>query len=297
MKPIDKPLLNDISDTARFVALLRALESDRPDAHFHDPYARKLAGEGAEKMLNFLGKSYRFDSRIMAVRTRVIDELILESVYKEGVDLVLNLAAGLDTRPYRLELPLSLHWVEVDFPGILAHKGHLMAAERPRCELETIPIDLKDRSGRNKLFEELNATSRKVLILTEGLLMYLPEEDVIQLAQDLSRQTNFGLWLMDLLSPEELKWIKEKFGKHFEEAKARVYFAPQEGADFFQPHGWSTIKFHSFEKEARRLNREAPLNRLLRWLSPIAPHGWVEKHRVKYGCAILRREEIAQFQS
>jgi O-methyltransferase involved in polyketide biosynthesis len=64
----------------------------------------------------------KFGGWSLVVRICVIDELILRSIEQEGIDTVLNLGAGLDTRPYRLSLPSSLHWIEVDFPAILNYK-------------------------------------------------------------------------------------------------------------------------------------------------------------------------------
>ncbi|PYP21274.1 MAG: hypothetical protein DMD55_20385, partial [Gemmatimonadetes bacterium] len=95
--------IQHVSDTARWVALYRAMESERPDALFHDPYARRLAGARGEQILASLPKG-RTWAWAMIVRTAVMDELILRAVARDGVGTVLNLAAGLDTRPYRLPL-------------------------------------------------------------------------------------------------------------------------------------------------------------------------------------------------
>ena len=57
----------------------------------------------------------------MVARTKVIDDVIMTAI-GEGCDQVLNLAAGLDTRPYRLGLPKDFTWVEADLPGLLAEK-------------------------------------------------------------------------------------------------------------------------------------------------------------------------------
>src|SRR6184192_1868522 len=95
--------IEHVSDTARWVALYRAMESERPDALFHDPYARRLAGERGERILASMRKG-RAWAWPMIVRTAVMDELILRAIQRDRVDTVLNLAAGLDTRPYRLPL-------------------------------------------------------------------------------------------------------------------------------------------------------------------------------------------------
>jgi len=65
----DAPLIRNVSDTALWVAAYRALESERPDALFHDPYARELAGERGWRILEGLPKARRTDWP-MVVRTR-----------------------------------------------------------------------------------------------------------------------------------------------------------------------------------------------------------------------------------
>src|SRR5215471_1202996 len=146
-----RPILESISDTARWVAMYRALESDRPDAHFHDPYARLLAGERGEEIVRKL-PGFRFGSWPMVVRTCLFDELLLRCVEREGADLALNLAAGLDTRPYRLPLPPTLRWVEVDLPEILDYKDARLHDKAPHCHRESVRLDLQDSARRRELF-------------------------------------------------------------------------------------------------------------------------------------------------
>src|SRR5262245_15406547 len=98
--------IRDVSDTALWVALYRAEESERKDALFHDPYARRLAGERGQRILDTVPGAHRI-SWPMVVRTQVLDEIILRLVKEHGVDTVLNLAAGLDARPWRLPLPAA----------------------------------------------------------------------------------------------------------------------------------------------------------------------------------------------
>lgn len=126
-------ILESVSDTALLVAHHRAMESARPDALFHDPYAERLAGDRGEE----IARRLRWGKRIAwstITRTVLIDEIVSRLV-REGVDTVLNLAAGLDARPYRLPLPPSLHWVEMDLPALIAAKTELMKDETPRCPL------------------------------------------------------------------------------------------------------------------------------------------------------------------
>src|SRR5262245_26282202 len=110
--------IENVSDTARWVAIYRAMETERPDAIFTDPYARQLGGAKGEAIVNAMRRG-RSAAWAMITRTAVFDEIISAKVQGSGVDVVLNLAAGLDTRPWRMSLPPSLRWVDVDLPGIL----------------------------------------------------------------------------------------------------------------------------------------------------------------------------------
>ncbi len=86
--------------------------------------------------------------------------------------MVVNLAAGLDTRPYRMALPATLQWIEVDLPGILSYKEEILASEKPACVLERVRLDLSDATARRELFTQLGRRAAKSLILTEGLIIY-----------------------------------------------------------------------------------------------------------------------------
>src|ERR1700733_8693468 len=94
--------VSNVSDTARWVAVYRANESARPDALFNDPLAERLAGEHGRDIVARFPRTMR-SGWWMVARTKIIDDTILEAIH-DGCDRVLNLAAGLDTRPYRVDL-------------------------------------------------------------------------------------------------------------------------------------------------------------------------------------------------
>src|SRR5690349_21302159 len=195
----NQPLIRNVSDTARWVAVYRAQESERTDAHFRDPFARRLAGERGEKIAKSmpLGGDSAWS---MITRTVLIDRLVREEVSR-GTDTVINLAAGLDSRPYRLPLPNTLRWIEVDLPEILNYKEQVLREEKPVCALERIRLDLANVAARRELFEELGRKAKRALVITEGLVIYLNAEDVGGLAQDLARPATFKSWIVDVASP------------------------------------------------------------------------------------------------
>jgi methyltransferase (TIGR00027 family) len=281
--------IRHVSDTARWVALYRAMESERPDALFHDPYARTLAGERAEQIVASLPKGASM-SWPMVVRTVVLDELITKSVARDGVDTVLNLAAGLDTRPYRLPLPSQLRWIEVDFPDMIAYKQDHLANAKPVCALEQVGLDLTEISRRRELFAKIGSTSKQVLVVSEGLLIYLSREQVGALADDLTAPPTFRWWLIDIAGPRILKRMEKTWGRAVAAGNAPFKFAPAEGTQFFEGHGWVEAEFRSMWVEANRLKRaEIPFAWLWQLLGRLSPKRRQEEFRRMAGMVLLRR--------
>ena len=66
----------------------------------------------------------------IGVRTRFLDDLVIETIARENIEVVLSIGSGLDTRPWRLELPSNLQWIEADFPEMLDYKTRAMAKNR-----------------------------------------------------------------------------------------------------------------------------------------------------------------------
>jgi methyltransferase (TIGR00027 family) len=276
-----------VSDTARWVALYRAMESERADALFRDPYARRLAGERGEAILAGIRRARSWDWPHI-VRTAVFDELITRCI-AEGADAVLNLAAGLDARAWRLALPATLTWIEVDFPDVLAFKREQLAAERPRCRVAWEPADLADAAQRSALFSKVGAAHRRVLVVSEGLLVYLLADQVAALADDLHAQGAFHWWLIDIASPRLLKMMKKWAGPQLVQGNAEMHFAPAESTGFFAPHGWKEAEFRGTFGEAVRLKR------LPRWMVVWRVLGLLQSPKRKQemarfaGCALLER--------
>jgi methyltransferase (TIGR00027 family) len=253
--PADEGLIRNVSDTARLVALDRAIETERPDALFHDPFARRLAGERGVRIAksNPLGAGKSGIGWPIITRTYLIDRMIQAHI-AQGGDAVINLAAGLDTRPYRMDMPSSLQWIEVDLPEILAHKEGILRGEKPVCALERIRLDLSDVPARQELFARLGRESRKALVISEGLVVYLSPDEVALLARDLAAQPSFGFWILDMVSPKLLATLQKRMTANLKQA-APFKFAPAEGPGFFAKFGWSVIEANSLLRAAARVHR------------------------------------------
>jgi methyltransferase (TIGR00027 family) len=249
--------IQDVSETALMVAIWRAAENTHPNPLYRDPLALKLAGDRGREIIKGLPKGRTSISRwMMAIRTRVIDDLIREAV-ADGVDLVLNLGAGLDTRPYRMELPSSLCWVEVDRPKIIELKEARLLGEKPACKLERVSCDLADVSSRRALLASANEKGKNALVLTEGVIPYLSEEEVGALASDLHKYPCFRLWIADYFSPFVTKY-RQAQSKKMRIENAPFKFDPKDYFGFFLDHGWQAKDVRYIVDAAQKLGRLPP---------------------------------------
>ena len=223
-------------------------------------------------------------------RTYAYDEFIIQQV-REGVDMVVNLAAGLDARPYRMNLPASLHWIEVDLPGILDYKEEILRGEKPACILDRVRLDLSDVAARRQLFAALGDAAKNVLIITEGLLIYFSRDEVASLAQDLAAVPSFNHWIIDIVSPGLLKMLHKGMGEQIREGKAEFKFAPEEGPMFFTENGWDVVDVRSTLKTAARLKR---LTLWMRLLSFLPDSQGKQGSRPWSGICLLRNQSAAQ---
>ena len=280
--------LQHISDTARWMAYARAMEAERPDAIFQDSLSRRLAGEAGEAIARAVGDA-EIIARGIAVRTAVMDELILQKVNRDEVDLILNLAAGLDTRPWRLALPSKLRWVDVDLPAILKYKTSVIGSERPVCKYESLDADITDSTARARVFEHCGG-ARRVLVVTEGLLVYLTPAQVAALAQDLHGQSSFMWWLTDLTGPRALEMLRRVWGPMLR--GAAFQFGPADSAEFFRQLGWRELLFRSSQEEARRLHRGTSAMLLSRLMLFFSSRSLREEFRRLSGVALLARDVV-----
>lgn len=242
-----------MSDTALWVAAYRAEESERRQPLFSDPFARRLAGERGLELLDSMPRGRQF-AWPMVIRTLLFDRFVTERL-ADGLDLVVNLAAGLDARPYRMELPAELTWIEVDLPQMIDAKSAVLADDRPVCTLERIAVDLADGDARRELLRRLGDRGRRILVLTEGLLVYLARDDVAALAGELAAQPAIRWWATDLASPALLRSMSRTWGRAVASAGAPFRFAPEEGPAFFEAYGWRPAEVHSTFHVAGRLGR------------------------------------------
>ncbi|MFF0487590.1 class I SAM-dependent methyltransferase [Nocardia sp. NPDC004068] len=221
-----------VSDTARWVAAHRAVESERPDALFEDPLADRLAGARG-RAIAATAESSMSDNWFLVTRTKLIDDQVTAAI-DQGCEVIVNLGAGLDTRPYRLPLPADLTWIETDLPDLIAEKETLLTDETPRCRLIRTALDVTDIVAVATLLDTI--ADRRALVLTEGLLMYLPEPAVAALSTTLHRPK--VQWCLDFSTAGVANLMTNRNEDLLQ--RAPWIFLPPNGIAYFETQGWQT---------------------------------------------------------
>jgi methyltransferase (TIGR00027 family) len=216
----------------------------------------------------------------------LFDTGIIDLLARESLDTVINLAAGLDSRPFRLALSSSLRWIEIDLPDIVTYKQPLLSGETARCRLEVRAVNLANVLDRRQTFTELDRTSKRVLVLSEGLLCYLTTDQVSALAKELRNQARFEYWMVEVMAPKALEWVQGRFGRELAVAGARLQFGPLDWRTFYQSHGWDVVDFKSLIDVAQRFKRAPFMSTIYRGVGRAFPAWW---RKWDSGVALLRQ--------
>ena len=154
-------IASSVGATAVMVAAGRAAETRRPDGLISDPYAELLvarAGTGIwEHMVDdvLVGKLAELDDALagmlehmrtyQAVRTHFFDSFFADAA-SAGIEQVVILASGLDTRAYRLGWPTATTVYEIDQPKVLEYKAAVLAEHDvpPAARLRPVGVDLRE---------------------------------------------------------------------------------------------------------------------------------------------------------
>ena len=189
--------LRGVGKTALGMALVRAQESRREDRLFDDPYAQAFADAAAGAFsaepaaagewtrggpLARLGEVFAFHA---AIRTRFFDDYLLGAA-AAGCRQVVLLAAGLDSRAFRLPWPAGVRLFELDLPDVIGFKETALARRdaKPACERTVIPADLRGPWPARLTAAGFERAARTAW-LAEGLLLYLTAGEAVGLLTDI----------------------------------------------------------------------------------------------------------------
>jgi methyltransferase (TIGR00027 family) len=266
-RPAEEP--RPVALTARWIAAARAHESARPNRLFDDPFAAALAdstelglatgralGAGASVVDELIVQASRtFGAPLLAIRTRFFDELLLHAVRTSRVRQVVLLAAGLDTRAYRLPWPLGTHLYELDQPAVLAAKSATLAklGAEPACHRHTLDVDLAEAGWEERLRAAGYDPHALSAWLAEGLLMYLDAQAVQQLLRTTAQLAAPGSWLgADLFNTVVLTApLLRPLVDLMAAQGAPWQFASDDPASLFAEAGWTADVTEAREAGAR----------------------------------------------
>ncbi|MET9927990.1 MULTISPECIES: SAM-dependent methyltransferase [unclassified Streptomyces] len=233
--------MDAVSYTAQWMAAARAQESEREDALFTDPLARDLAApRGFELIERYVGGGVL---PFISIRTRFLDDAIKEIVAGSGIQQVVLIAAGMDTRAFRLDWPDGTELYEVDHAALIAEKRRRLDAlgAEPRTDRREVSADLT-----TEWLPDLEAAGfdrgRPTLWVAEGLTFFLTEEQAGGLLRLLASASAPGSHLaFDMLGRAMLR---SPFSKRFLDALAADdtpwLFGTDEPEEFLTGHGWKT---------------------------------------------------------
>lgn len=273
-----------VHETALLTAAYRAGEAERPDALFSDPFAARLAGERGRSLAREAKGSAIWEMGV-AVRTRVIDDLLFAAFADEAIELVVDLGAGLDTRPYRLAVPPGVRWIEVDVPEIFAQKNAVLEAFAPACPIEQLSLDLLDLAARGAFFDRL-AREGRILVLCEGLLSYFSPSEVGVLARDLHAVPGVRGWIFDHTTP----FLIDLAARTWPAAAGRPgeRFAPDDVGGFFAAHGWGIARAVQTGETAAAFGRVAPWPALAELIELLPVPEMADREHWRSGCVLLK---------
>ena len=283
-------LASSVGATATMVAAARALASRAPDSLIDDPYAADLVRavgvdfftrlvDGEIPLSTLEGDGPRFMANVIAVRTRFFDDFFVHAG-GAGIRQAVILAAGLDSRPYRLPWAAGTTVFEVDQPKVIEFKTTTMDAigATPTADRRTVSIDLREdwpAALRRSGFDDSQPTAWSA----EGLLVYLPPEAQDRLFDNITALSAPGSQLATEYHPdagasigERAAAMRAEWQQHgFDVNLADLFYRGERShvVDYLTGHGWHVAArprpdmFREYGREFPETDELAPLRNSL----------------------------------
>lgn len=242
------------------MAAERARETARPDRLFEDPLAEALAGpEGFDLMARM--EAGGLDNPVFPIRTRFFDEALLRSVANKPIEQVVLLAAGMDARAFRMDLPVVF---EIDWFDLLEVKEARLAGTSARLRSPRITV-AADLTGEwvDALVRAGFSSQTPSAFVAEGLLGYFEEPDVHRLLTKIGALAAPGsVLLCDVGGRVDLDGMVFWFQRLAENGITGGRFGTDDPAGLLAAHGWQPEVTHYGDEEAH----------FGRWPLPPVPH-------------------------
>ncbi len=250
-----------LASTARWTAAVRARESLREDRLFQDPWAATLAGKEGQEWIEHRSE----DSVVaMVLRTRYFDDFLQRISSQYAIKQIVLMAAGLDTRAFRLTWPAQTQLFELDQSAVLQYKEQMLESTgaQPNCERHTIAVDLTG-PWKEILIKEGFKSQQPSGWLLEGFLFYLPSESITHILDEITSLAAPDSWVgfdiinsITLTSPWTRSWIEMQA-----QAGAPWIGTMDDPEGFLTTRGWKVTLSQLGEKNAN----------FNRWPYPVPP--------------------------
>ena len=135
--------------------------------------------------------------------------------------------------------------------------------ERHGVTVEVRAVDLADPVALNAFLDDALEGASKALVLTEGLVMYLGDRDVVTLSDAFTRP-QVAWWMLDFVGPGLKRNLNKSMADLMQNAPFR--FAPDNGLAFFEDLGWRVTQAETLSVAARRLRRLPWMMRARAWM-------------------------------
>lgn len=205
---MEKVNIQGVPETMLQTLYARAAYSKQKNAKFYDDKAVEIVSR-MDYDFSLAGKDAMMSKGVIA-RTVLLDRMVGDFIRRNPGVTVVNIACGMDTRVYRLQrdpavakVMEGVRWYNLDLPESIAVRRRFLD--------ENGHISIVAKSAMDETWaKEIEEPKGKVLIVIEGLVMYLTERDVKQILSIISRHFDNAEVIMETMNPWVMKNMKEK---------------------------------------------------------------------------------------
>lgn len=232
--------MKPVSKTAYYCCGVRMQDAESGKPLVGDTYARTLMGEeGLAYWEDF--KTHKIPNASNIARCYLIDRHVRKALEENKDTTVILIGAGLDSRAFRFP---AGRWVEFDEPGIIEYKNTILPASQCHNTLERIAIDFEKEKLMGKL-ATLTLTG-PVIVIVEGVLMYLTRDQKIELLSTLTSVFRKHLLICDLMNARFFDRLGSRgIYKHLKESGAFFIGIEKDPVQVFLDQGYRLMGVES----------------------------------------------------
>ena len=186
-----KTALTGIPETLLIPLWARAVENHHPEPIVRDEKASELLAQIDYEFSKF--ESAKLSQLGVSIRTKLLDDAVMDFLDRKEQAVVVNLGAGLDTRYERLGIH-GFDWYELDLPEAIDLRRRFFIERYGYRFLSKSVFDIT-------WMDEIDDNRKAVLLIAEGLFMYFSEVEIRRLFKDLVRRFPRAEMLLEVMGP------------------------------------------------------------------------------------------------